>query len=82
MNREQFTYSFKSVVEYVLRCVHCRKTDSLRHHKTLKRHFYHARGEKLICEQLDVLHLMKVMQAFEVFYSVTFPKNIQLLLQM
>jgi len=55
MNKEDFRYGLKSVVEHVFRCVGFRKKQSLRHHKKLRRHFYFAKGEEKLNNELDVI---------------------------
>jgi len=80
MNKDYFKYNFKSVIEHILKCVGYRNLDTLKRHRRLKRHFYHAKGEEKLNQQLDVIRMMKRLQSFEVMYSVIFPRETQLLL--
>jgi len=74
MNKASFKYSFRSVIEHIFYCVGFRSKNKLKRHKLFKRHYYHAKGEDKLNEWLDVIHMIKRLQAFEIGYAAVFNK--------
>jgi len=59
INRIRFKYSTKDIIASVFRCIPCRSRKQLRDNRNLRSHYYFAKGEDKLQDELDVVTLLK-----------------------
>ena len=82
MNRRTLEYSLKHVLCFYFKCLFCRNANSLRKLKDGKREIYFQRAEHKLRKNLDIVQLLRTIQAADQIQEVVFDNNARRLLQL
>jgi hypothetical protein len=75
ISRRRFSYNWRDVFTYVLRCLCIRKTHTRDHH------FLYQKGEKKLSKELDVISLLKSLRQIKLLTQVTLSQKQKFMLK-
>lgn len=82
LNQRKLIYTTCDALKYVLRCLICRKSKSLRNLKGGKRDFELDKGIQMLNRDLDIVHFLEMNKDYHLIKQVLFNHDDRLLIKM
>ncbi|CDW87303.1 UNKNOWN [Stylonychia lemnae] len=79
--RMRFTYSYKLLFIYILRCFCCRDLRKSKSHHSFKMHYLYQKGEEKLGMDLDVVQLVKTLRQFKLLSQAILSQQHRMLLR-